>query len=178
LFHDPVFCSSIVAFSAGTEHLPVWVHPFDKSQTPLRQAATNIIKNALVKDHPESLKTVQREMTLVRPFDHPCIFALHDVSESDHHIFVAESYVPSGSLSDCIQPLLKLTPFPFFRQIIDGIDYLRMGSRSGALSEHGPWMDRGGLPPHSAQHNRDAWVLPWHQFEGAESQSGQDIKGG
>jgi BR serine/threonine kinase len=88
------------------------------------QVAIKIIKKALLKDHPGFLKKVQREIALMRLFDHPCILTLHDVYESENHIFIVEGYAPNGSLYDCIQSLPRMVALSFFRQIIYGLDYL------------------------------------------------------
>jgi BR serine/threonine kinase len=88
------------------------------------EVAVKIIKKSLFKDHPEMLKKVQREIALMRLFEHPCILSLHDVYESDHRFFIVEGYAPNGSLYDYIQSIPKIVAISFFRQIIYGLEYL------------------------------------------------------
>jgi BR serine/threonine kinase len=88
------------------------------------QVAVKVIKKSLFTDHRDALKKVQREIALMRLFDHPCILSLHDVYESEHHIFMVEGYAPNGSLYDCIQSIPEMVAVSFFRQIIYGLEYL------------------------------------------------------
>jgi serine/threonine protein kinase len=90
------------------------------------QVAIKIIKKSLFHEHPDLLKKVQREIALMRLLDHPSILSLRDVFESDHHIFLIESFAPGGSLFDCIQSLPKPLAFSFFRQLIYGLEYLHI----------------------------------------------------
>jgi BR serine/threonine kinase len=90
------------------------------------QVAVKIIKKAMFKDRPDLLTKVQREIALMRLFDHPSILALKDVYESEHHIFMVEKFAPNGSLYDVITSLPVELAISFFRQIIYGLEYLHL----------------------------------------------------
>jgi BR serine/threonine kinase len=95
-----------------------------RHQTSDEKVAIKVIKKALFTDHPELLRKVQREIALMRLFDHPCILPLRDVYESDRHIFIIEGYAPNGSISDYLESIPKIVAISFFRQIIYGLEYL------------------------------------------------------
>jgi serine/threonine protein kinase len=60
----------------------------------------------------------------MRLFDHPNILKLLDVIESPQTISLIEQYAPRGSLFDRIHALPVQKSFEYFRQLIDGLEYL------------------------------------------------------
>lgn len=91
-----------------------------------KQYAVKIIKKAIFKDDPGLLPKVQREIALMRLLNHPNLLFLHDILESDHHIFIVEGFAENGSLFDVISQLTVTGSMQFFRQIIYGLEYLHL----------------------------------------------------
>ena len=86
--------------------------------------AVKIIHKSVFVNSPTLKHRIQREIALMRIFDHPNLLSLYSVIESDRNIYLIEKYAARGSLFDVLGSLPLETSMQMFRQIIYGLDYL------------------------------------------------------
>ena len=89
--------------------------------------AIKIIKKDSFKERPELQVKVQREIALMRLFDHPHVLKLLDILESPRHLYIGLEYASEGELFQYVVSKGKLgeeEAMHFFRQIIYGMEYL------------------------------------------------------
>ena len=89
--------------------------------------AIKIIKKDSFQENPQLQIKVQREIALMRLFDHPHILKLLDILESPRHLYIGLEYASEGELFQYVVAKGKLSEaetMHFFRQIIYGLEYL------------------------------------------------------
>lgn len=89
--------------------------------------AIKIISKASFEKKPSFKAKVQREMSLMRLFEHPNLLKLVDVLESPRHMYIVIEYAANGELFDYLISNRKLpdeVAARIFRQIIYGLEYL------------------------------------------------------
>lgn len=89
--------------------------------------AIKIIKKSLFEKNPDLQRKVQREIALMRLFDHPHLLKLIEVCESTHHYYIIMEYAPNGELFDFLvqnRTIETENAMQFFRQIIYGLEFL------------------------------------------------------
>jgi BR serine/threonine kinase len=89
-----------------------------------RQVAIKSVKKQILATEPGVQSRVQREIALMRLFQHPNILGLNDVIDTEETIFLIEQFASRGSLFDRINSVSVSHAFHFFRQLIDGLQYL------------------------------------------------------
>lgn len=93
--------------------------------------AIKIIKKSNFLQKPNLLVKIQREMSLMRLFDHPHILKLIEVLESERHLYMVLEYAENGELFDYLVKsgsLREDVALDIFRQIIFGLEYLHSHS--------------------------------------------------
>jgi BR serine/threonine kinase len=96
------------------------------TQTGLN-VAIKVIKKSHFEKSPELKAKVQREIALMRLFDHPHLLKLIEVCESANHLYIVLEYAPHGELFDILIGAKALpvdSAMRFFRQIIYGVEFL------------------------------------------------------
>jgi BR serine/threonine kinase len=91
------------------------------------QVAIKMIRRESFSDKPELYQKIQREITLMRLFDHPHILKVVDYLESPKHIYIVLEYASKGELFDYLVERASLdesSTRDFLRQIIYGLEYL------------------------------------------------------
>ena len=88
------------------------------------EVAVKVIQKAVFANSTVLRNRIQREIALMRIFDHPNILSLYNVIESDRNIYLIEKYAAHGSVFDVIQTLSLESVLNLFRQIIYGLEYL------------------------------------------------------
>ena len=91
------------------------------------KVAIKIMKKSKIAKDPELQKKIQREMSLMRIFDHPHLLKLFDVLETETHLYLVLEYAKNGELFDYISQCGSVSAqlaLKFFRQIIYGLDFL------------------------------------------------------
>ena len=92
-----------------------------------QQVAIKIIRKVIFEKMPRLRDKIQREIALMRLFDHPHLLKLLEVCESARHLYVVLEYASKGELFDYLVKQKRL-PFDvamkFFRQLIYGLEYL------------------------------------------------------
>ena len=94
-----------------------------------QKVAIKIIKKKNLESAPDKKIKLQREISLMRIFDHPHLLKLIDVYETETHIYLILEYAKNGELFDYILERGYLTlpsALNFFRQIIYGLDFLHL----------------------------------------------------
>ena len=89
------------------------------------EVAIKIINKNLVKQKKMSSK-IQREIRLLKYFDHPNMIRLYQVLDTTQNIFVVMEYVSGGELFSLVKKEKGLSEDKarlLFRQIIDGVQY-------------------------------------------------------
>lgn len=89
--------------------------------------AIKVINKADFIGTPNLKSKIQREIALMRMFDHPNILKLHTVLESSRHYYLVLDYAVHGGLFDFLirsHFLQESLAISFFRQIIYGLEYL------------------------------------------------------
>ena len=92
-----------------------------------RKVAIKIIKKSKFKSKPDLQVKLQREISLMRIFDHPHLLKLLDVYETDERLYLVLEYAANGELFDYLVQLGSLSAqlaLKFFRQIVYGLDFL------------------------------------------------------
>jgi BR serine/threonine kinase len=95
--------------------------------------AVKIIKKSQFERNPELRVKVHREIALMRFLEHPNLLKRLDVCESHHHLYLILDYAKHGELFDFPTSSRSLPvelAMNFFRQIIDGLEYLHRHSIS------------------------------------------------
>ena len=93
--------------------------------------AIKIIKKSKLEDKPELKAKIQREIALMKLFDHPHLIKLIEICESPKHIFIVLEYAENGELFDYLIARRSLPleeAMRLFRQIIYGVDFLHNNS--------------------------------------------------
>ena len=93
--------------------------------------AIKIIKKSKLEDKPELKTKIQREIALMKLFDHPHLIKLIEICESSRHIFIVLEYAENGELFDYLIARRSLPleeGMRLFRQIIYGVDFLHNNS--------------------------------------------------
>ena len=96
-----------------------------------RRYAVKIFKKSKLESNPEMMKKIQREISLMKLFDHPHIIKLIEVCESQRHLFIVLEYAENGELFDYLIQRRKIPleeAMKLFRQIIYGVDFLHSRS--------------------------------------------------
>lgn len=89
--------------------------------------AIKIIKKDSFKDNPQLQPKIQREIALMRLFDHPHILKLLDILESPRHLYIGLEYASNGELFTYVvenKSISEQQAMKFFRQLIYGLEYL------------------------------------------------------
>lgn len=89
------------------------------------KVAIKIINKKLVKSQKINSK-IQREIRLMKYFNHPNMIKLYQVLDTMQNIFVVMEYVPGGELFDLVNEnrgFDENIARKYFRQIIDGLEY-------------------------------------------------------
>ena len=89
------------------------------------KVAIKIINKKLIKSQKFSSK-IQREIRLMKYFNHPNTIKLYQVLDTAQNIFVVMEYVPGGELFELVNETGGFEPAlarKYFRQIIDGVEY-------------------------------------------------------
>ena len=89
------------------------------------KVAIKIIKKSVIKSHKMSVK-IEREIRLMRYFNHPNLIKLYQVLDADQNIFVVMEYVNGGELFNLVNEgsgLDEVSARKYFRQIIDGVEH-------------------------------------------------------
>ncbi len=89
------------------------------------KVAIKIINKKLIKSQKISSK-IQREIRLMKYFNHPNMIKLYQVLDTAQNIFVVMEYVPGGELFDLVngsRGFDEELSRKYFRQIIDGVEY-------------------------------------------------------
>lgn len=89
------------------------------------KVAIKIINKKLIKSQKMSNK-IQREIRLMKYFNHPNMIKLYQVLDTAQNIFVVMEYVPGGELYDLVKDsrgFQENVCRKYFRQIIDGVEY-------------------------------------------------------
>ena len=92
-----------------------------------QQVAIKVMKKAIFEQNTNLRDKVQREIALMRLFDHPHLLKLVEVCESARHLYVVLEYASNGELFDFLveQKTLQMgQAMRFFRQLIYGLEYL------------------------------------------------------
>ena len=108
--------------SGSTSKIKLAIH--QETKMPI---AIKIIKKDSFKDNPQLQPKIQREIALMRLFDHPHILKLLDILESPRHLYIGLEYASRGELFDYVvsnNHLEEDEAMNFFRQIIYGLEYL------------------------------------------------------
>ena len=94
------------------------------------KVAIKSMKKSKIEKNPSFLKKMQREVSLMRIFDHPHLLKLFDVLETDTHLYLVLEYAKNGELFDYISQgeISVHDALKFFRQIIYGLDFLHSHS--------------------------------------------------
>jgi len=106
--------------SGGFGKVKLAIHEFTGSQVAIK-----IINKKLIKSQKISSK-IQREIRLMKYFNHPNMIKLYQVLDTEQNIFVVMEYVPGGELYDMVNAAQGFTEDvsrKYFRQIIDGVEY-------------------------------------------------------
>ena len=96
-------------------------------QETKQPVALKIIRKEDFSQKPELQSKIQREIALMRLFDHPNILKLVDILESPRHLYIGLEYASKGELFEYVVSKKTLTEeeaMNFFRQIIYGVEYL------------------------------------------------------
>ena len=108
--------------SGSTSKIKLGIH--QDTEMPI---AIKIIKKESFAENPNLQSKVQREIALMRLFDHPHILKLLDILESPRHLYIGLEYASGGELFQYVVSKKKLSEeeaMHFFRQIIYGLEYL------------------------------------------------------
>jgi BR serine/threonine kinase len=96
-----------------------------------RQFAIKIIPKDAFQLHPEIQEKTRREIALMRLMDHPHLLRMHEILESQRHLYLVLEHVSHGELFDYLSARGQLAPsdaIRIFRQIVYGLDYLHSNS--------------------------------------------------
>ena len=91
------------------------------------KVAIKIVKKSKFKSKPDLKTKLQREISLMRIFDHPHLLKLLDVYETDERLYLVLEYVANGELFDYLVEIGSLSAqlaLKFFSQIVYGLDFL------------------------------------------------------
>lgn len=94
-----------------------------------KQVAIKCIKKAHFSKSPQLQNKVHREIALMRLLDHPHLLKLHEVCESQRHIYMVLEYAQHGELFDYLisrQTCPLDVSLKFFRQILYGLEFLHV----------------------------------------------------
>ena len=108
--------------SGSTSKIKLAIH--QETKMPV---AIKIIKKDSFKDNPQLQPKIQREIALMRLFDHPHILKLLDILESPRHLYIGLEYASHGELFTYVvenKQISEQAAMRFFRQIIYGLEYL------------------------------------------------------
>ena len=108
--------------SGSTSKIKLAIH-----QDTKLPVAIKIIKKESFQENPQLQPKIQREIALMRLFDHPHILKLLDILESPRHLYIGLEYASKGELFDYVvnkKQLDEQEAMNFFRQIIYGLEYL------------------------------------------------------
>ena len=106
--------------AGGFGKVKLAIHEFTGSKVAIK-----IINKKLIKSQKISSK-IQREIRLMKYFNHPNIIKLYQVLDTAQNIFVVMEYVPGGELFELVNEARgfdETTCRRYFRQIIDGVEY-------------------------------------------------------
>lgn len=94
------------------------------------KVAIKVMKKSKIEKNQSFLKKMQREVSLMRIFDHPHLLKLFDVLETETHLYLVLEYAKNGELFDYISQgdISVHDALKFFRQIIYGLDFLHSHS--------------------------------------------------
>ena len=108
--------------SGSTSKIKLAIH--QETKMPV---AIKIIKKESFQENPQLQPKIQREIALMRLFDHPHILKLLDILESPRHLYIGLEYASRGELFDYVvtnNHLDEKQAMNFFRQIVYGLEYL------------------------------------------------------
>lgn len=106
--------------SGGFGKVKLAIHEYTGSKVAIK-----IITKKLIKSQKISSK-IQREIRLMKYFNHPNIIKLYQVLDTAQNIFVVMEYVSGGELFELVNDSRgfdEATSRRYFRQIIDGVEY-------------------------------------------------------
>lgn len=106
--------------SGGFGKVKLAIHEYTGSKVAIK-----IINKKLIKSQKISSK-IQREIRLMKYFNHPNIIKLYQVLDTAQNIFVVMEYVSGGELFELVNEARgfdETTGRRYFRQIIDGVEY-------------------------------------------------------
>jgi serine/threonine protein kinase len=89
------------------------------------KVAVKIINNSKIANA-KTMKKIQREVKILKLFQHPHIVRLYDVIPTNTDVFIVQEYASNGELYDHIVKHGKLTETVarrYFQQIISGVEY-------------------------------------------------------
>lgn len=104
----------------GFSKVKLAIHEYTGSKVAIK-----IINKKLIKSQKMSNK-IQREIRLMKYFNHPNTIKLYQVLDTAQNIFVVMEYVPGGELFDLVNETRGFQENlcrKYFRQIIDGVEY-------------------------------------------------------
>ena len=102
-----------------------------EDKTTKQRYAIKIIKKSKLEDKPDLKIKIQREIALMKLFDHPHLIKLIEICESTKYIFIVLEYAQNGELFDYLIARRSLPleeAMRLFRQIIYGVDFLHNNS--------------------------------------------------
>jgi BR serine/threonine kinase len=94
-----------------------------------QQVAIKIYKKSTLASEPDLNFKVQREIAIMRLFDHPRILKVLEVMESSTHLYIILEYVSQGELHEKLEeegPVGAALALKFFRQMVDALEFLHL----------------------------------------------------
>ena len=91
------------------------------------KVAIKIIKKSKFDSKPGLKTKIQREISLMRIFDHPHLLKLLDVCETEERLYLVLEYAANGELFDYLAQVGSLSAqlaLKFFHQIVYGLEFL------------------------------------------------------
>ena len=91
------------------------------------KVAIKIIKKSKFDSKPGLKTKIQREISLIRIFDHPHLLKLLDVCETEERLYLVLEYAANGELFDYLAQVGSLSAqlaLKFFHQIVYGLEFL------------------------------------------------------
>ena len=106
--------------SGGFGKVKLAIHEYTGSKVAIKIISKKHIKSSKVSSK------IQREIRLMKYFNHPNMIKLYQVLDTAQNIFVVMEYVPGGELFELVNETGGFEPTVarrYFRQIIDGVEH-------------------------------------------------------
>jgi BR serine/threonine kinase len=135
------------------------------------QFAIKIIPKDQFHSHPEVQNKIYREIALMRLMDHPHLVRLHEILESQRHLYIVMEYASHGELFDYLVARGELSPeqaIHIFRHILYGLDYLH----SHSICHRDLKLENILLDEHECVKITDFGFARWMQSDLAETSCG------